>query len=334
MTRRGFGQVWIAGLMAMLVAAPACLQTTPQAGPDAMHTIAFLRVVPTEGRVEREVLGELRRAGFAVGENLRVHGGDVSQAHPDPEEAEATVRRWARRQLDLVVAQSSSGAAAAARGAPGAHVLFISNDPAAAGLVGDEDRPEGQLTGVTFRVPLDRTLDLARRAIPDLRRVGLVYPPDDPAGLPNRDAVAAAADLLGLELLTEAFTEEADIAPAVEGVSRAGAQVLLMSTSPVATRYREAFGTAASARGLPIVANTDVIPGAVVALYAHSPSLGRQLGRQAARLLQGADPSAVPVEDPRRFEMLVDVGAAARLGIELPPDLVREADVVRGSDGP
>lgn len=334
MSRRGFERVWITGLIVVVLAAPACRQPPTRVAAETTYTVGFLRVLPSEGRLEREVIDTLRRGGFAVGRNLRVLGVDARRAHPDPQEAEATVRRWAEQRLDIVVALSTSLAAAAARAAPGAHVLFISNDPTAAGLVRDEDRPEGTLTGVTFRVPLDRTLDLARRAIPGLRRVGLVYPPEDPAAPPNRDAAAEAAELLGLELLTEPYTHDVDIAAAVERLAGAGAQALLMSTSPTATRHREAFGAASVAHGIPIVANTDVIPGALIALYAHSPSLGRQLGRQATRLLQGATPSVVPVEDPRRFEMLVDVEVAEKFGIQLPAELIREADVVRRPDEP
>lgn len=80
---------------------------------------------------------------------------------------------------------------------------------------------------------------------------------------------------------------------------------------------------------MPFAANVATAEQAVLTLSPDSASIGSQLGRQAARLLNGASPASVPVEDPRRFHIGLSQKVAQELGIQLPADVVREADVVR-----
>jgi putative tryptophan/tyrosine transport system substrate-binding protein len=292
-------------------------------------TIAFLRAVPGAPSTEPTFLAELRSLGWVQGRTLEVLALDPDEAYPDPEEAQAAVARWQEAGVDLVVALSTSGAAAARDAAPDLPVLFLSNDPVAAGLVADERSPEGSLTGVTFRVPTDRTLDLVLRVLPDVERIGLPYPPADPAATANRDAFQAAADRLGLGLVTAHFTDETDVADAVAKLAPRDVDALFMSTSPVATRALQATEMAAPTNRLPVAVNTSLSETALVSLFPDSEELGRQLGRQAARILSGSSPGSVPVEDPRHFVLVVNLVAAESLGLEIPTDVLREADGTR-----
>jgi putative tryptophan/tyrosine transport system substrate-binding protein len=311
-------------------------------------TIAFLRAVAGAPSTEPEFVAELRRGGFREGLNLVILAGGADEAYPDADQAAAAVRRWREADVDLIVALSTSGARVARDEAPDVDVLFLSNDPTAAGLVGDESAPEGRLTGASFRVPADRTLDLVGRVVPGLSRIGLAYPPDDPAATAHRDVVQDAADTLGIRLVTAEFTDAADAAAAVDQLAADGVQAILLSTSPVATRAlaetaaavlstspvatRALAETAAAAaqHRLPVAANTTLADFAVVSLSPDTEELGRQLGRQAARLLAGAEPSSVPVEDPNRFVLTLNAQVAADLGLSLPDDLLREANTVIG----
>lgn len=323
-------QFVVAVVIAVLVALTGCGGSDDGAdeGSAPSRTLAFLRAVAGSSSSEPYILEELQEAGYVPGRNLEVLAADPAEAYPDPAEAAEAVRGWVSRGVDLVVALSSSGAAAAARAAPDLPILFLSNDPTATGLVNDEQRPEGNLTGATFRAPPDRTLALARRAIPGLQRVGLAYPPADPAAVANRDAVAGAAGGLGMELVLREFTTPDQVGPAVEQLAREGIQALLVSTSPVATRAIAETQAAAKARRLPVIANSHLATSAVVAIYPDAEELGRQLGRQAYRLLSGSDPGSVPVEDPRRFHVRVNLREAAALGLTVPDDVFREADEV------
>lgn len=290
-------------------------------------TIAFLRAVPGAAPTEPAFIAELASAGYRQGENLTILAEDPEEGYADPEAAKQAVRGWVDQGATLIVAFSSTGAAAAAEAAPDTDVLFLSNDPKAAGLVENESEPEGRLTGVTFRVPADRTLSLARRAT-GATRVGLAYPPTDPAAVANKDALQTAATQLSMELLLAEFSEASGVESAVAALDQQGAEALVVSTSPLAARSYGAIATAADTHRLPAIANTSIVEFAVVSLFPDSDETGRQLARQAARLLGGASPSAVPVEDPRRFKVTINTKVASKLGITVPEDVLQEANHV------
>ncbi|MFP5317096.1 MAG: ABC transporter substrate-binding protein [Acidimicrobiia bacterium] len=308
--------------------ATACGEDAP--GQErAERTIGILRAVRSLEGAENQAafLDELRRAGLVEGRNLRLLGRDLDEVHADPAEAEAVVRDWARGPLDLVVALSSSGAMAAARGAPDTNVLFLSNDPTATGLLRDERAPEGRLTGATFRVPADRTLELARRLVPGAGRIGFLYPSEDPSAVPVRAGTLEAARQLRIDLVDRAFATAADIAPAFDDLRAEGAAVVMIANAPTSARNFAAIRDAAAAAGLPAVTNTAA-DFALAVLEPDVRELYRQMARQAVRLLEGAPTSAVPVEDPARFRFILDLRVAARMGIEVPSALVASADVV------
>lgn len=319
-TRRLFAAAFVLGSLA------ACTADRATKEPAQLTTVAILRAVKS---VERENLrifvAELKRGGFETGKNLRILGADPAEVHADPVEAESVVRAWAKGRLDLVVALSSSGTMAAAKGAPGVNVLFLSNDPKAVGLVNDLRRPEGRLTGATFRVPADRTLDLARRALPGLTRIGLLYPTSDPAAGPVRDAAIRDAKSLGLTIVLGPFATADEIPGVIESLRSEGVGCLLLANAPTTVRNYPAITTALGSRPIPVVTNTAA-NFALVVLEPDTQGLYRQMGRQAVRLLRGTPVSQVPVEDPARFRFILNTRVAAQLGLQIPADVVKSAD--------
>lgn len=300
----------------------------PSAEGSDTYTIAFLRAVPTTTAVQSAFLATLRREGYLVGTNLTLLAEDNEETYPEQEDAEAAVRQWRQEGVDLIVAFSTVGARAAEEAAPDVNTLFLANDPIATGLVENAETPGGSLTGVTFRVPADRTLDLIRRAIPGERPIGLAYPPDDSAGIAHRDEVLASAEELGVSVIVEPFADADEIGGSISKLADRGVGALLLSTSPTAIRALEEFRGAAASAGLPTIANTPLVPWAILSLYPDSEEIGRQLARQAVRLLSGSTPASVPVEDPRQLILELNAVAAAEHGIEFSDDLMREADRV------
>ncbi|MEO6121471.1 MAG: ABC transporter substrate binding protein, partial [Acidimicrobiales bacterium] len=220
-------------------------QAAQRPGPT---TIAFLRAVPS-GQPENQAafLDELLDAGYVEGENLTVLAKDPAEVHPERADAEATSRAWQARGVDLIVALSTTGALSAAAAAPGTDVLFLVNDPVSAGLVDDPRRPEGRQTGVTFRIPPDRTLDLARRALPGVAAFGIVYPPSDPAAVAIKDQAVQAADDLGVPLSQAVFSNEQDAATAVNALAAGGVGAVWALNSPTTSRFTPAIEAAALA---------------------------------------------------------------------------------------
>ncbi|HEX2152432.1 MAG TPA: ABC transporter substrate-binding protein [Acidimicrobiia bacterium] len=323
-------RTWTACLLAgLLTVASACGEQSATLSSSRIETktIAILRAVPSTPSTIPALLDELRAAGFSQGLNLTVLGGDPEATYPDADDARAVVEEWQGMGVDLILALSSGGARAALD-ASDVHVLFISNDPLTAGLVDDEQRPGGRATGVTFRVPPDRTLDLARRLLPDLESVGIAVPEDDPAAAAHLTTVQTAGDELGIELVVETFGDDNGVRAAVGRVAEKGVGALWLSNSPAASLVTEETGAAAEELRLPVISNSPLAPWALVALTPDTDELGRQLGRQAARLLSRSTVQAVPVEDPRRFVLTLNTSVADDLGIEIPDGLLREATVV------
>lgn len=324
--RRRVAGVLSAALLFGLLAGCAAAES-PKA-PDQVSTIGVLRAVRSlePGNID-VFLAELAQAGFATGGNLRVLGADPTEVHADPVEAESVVREWARDRLDLVVALSSSGAMAAARAAPGTNVLFLSNDPSAVGLLGNERRPEGRLTGMTFRVPADRTLELARQAIPGMAKAGFLYPASDPASRPALDAFVRAGASLGVEIALGPFAAAEDIGGVIDDLRSQGIDCLVLANAPTTLRNYPSITAALASGPVPVVTNTTA-DFALIVLEPDTREIYRQLGRQAVRLLRGAPPSEVPVEDPGRFRFILSTLVADRLGLQIPPDVIRTADTV------
>lgn len=293
-----------------------------------VSTVAFLRAVPTVSGAERAFVDELRLVGFVRSTNLELLAADPEEVYPDELQAREALRRWGDQGADLIVTFSSAGALLANEVVPTAEVLFISNDPVAAGLVEDEARPGGRMTGVAYRVPADRLLDAVARIVPALDRVGLAYPADDTAAAANRDLYEAAASLLGIEVVGVAFDGPDELERSVADIAAAGADVLALSASPAMSRLIDEAQTAAAAHDLPVISTTSQATFALVSLSPDGTEVGRQLGRQAARILGGARAAEVPVETPRRFVLTVNVGVAQEFGFEVPDELITEAQRV------
>lgn len=328
--RPGLQPVSVGLLFSLFIALSGCTgpTTATDGGEPTVKTIAILRAVPGTPATVPAFLDELRAAGFSQGLNLSLLAGNAEEAYPDPEAARVAVEGWNRQGVDVIVAFSTDGARVAREAAPDAQVLFISNDPSSSGLVGDEQRPQGNVTGVSFRVPADRTLDVARRLISGMESVGLPLPEGDDAADAHRQTVAVATDELGLDLVVESFAAPEGAAEAVGRLDARAVDALLLSNSPSASQALAETTAAAAELGMPVISSTPLAEGALMTLAPDVDELGRQLGRQAARLLSGSSVKSVPIEDPRRFLLTIDVSVADRLGIDVGDDLLQEANLV------
>jgi len=291
------------------------------------RTIAFLRAVGVAETSQAAFFDELAAAGWTEGDNLTVLARDAEEAYADPEDAEEAARGFVEEGADLIVALASSSAIAAREVAGDVPVLFLVNDPVAAGLVSDERAPDGNLTGTSFRVPADRTLDVLA-SLGDIDTVGLVGPENDPGAVAVREDFVDAADQLGLDAIDASFADVAEAGDAVREAAAAGADALAVLSSPTSVQAFDAIAAAAIEVGLPTIANTNVAEFALIVLSPDGETVYRQMGRQAARLLDGIEVSEVPVEDPASFTLTVRRSVADELGIRLPEELLDRADEV------
>ena len=318
----------VAAALAALAMVPACGGAAePVEDPDP-PTVGLLRLVPDEDH--GAFVDELRRQGWRVGEDVDLVPADQGELYADVDEARTAVEGWLRDDLDLVVAFSTPFAQLVSGLDPGVPGLFVVNDPEAAGLVGDVLRPDGTMTGVTFRTPADRLLALASETLGGITRAGYLYPSDDPAVPGHRRAFVEAAADLGIDVVERAFAEPSEVAAGVAEIADAGVQVVAVPSTNATVRALDELRSAVDEQGLPLIGNTDLLDFAVLVLTPDGAVLRRQLARQVVRILEGADVSNVPVEDPRKFTLIVNRSKVRELGLPPVPDAVlRQADVVR-----
>jgi putative ABC transport system substrate-binding protein len=290
------------------------------------RTIGFLRVIGIPAENQKAFLDELAAAGWKTGDNLTVLSRDPNEGHPDPAEAQALVEGWKKDDVDLVVALSTPSATAAEKAGGTTPILTLASDPVASGLLANPDEPEGRITGMAYRTPPDRTIDVATRVTDHVDKVGILWPSTDPSAKPGRDGLVQAARTLSVDTVDESFSSPDDVGRAVDALAAEGADVVIGVNSADTTKAYDAIGAALRRNKLPSVANIVTAPYATVVLAPDPVATYRQLGKQAARLLGGTDVADVPIEDPGEYHLTVRTDLAKELGVELSPELVSQAD--------
>jgi len=317
-----------------LVLVPILLSSCSDDDESNPHTIAILRTVAGSDS-EQFLIDGMVDAGIDQ-KQLRILGKDIDETHPDDADAESTVRRWVEQGAELIVALSTRSALAAMRAAPKTPIIVLSTDPAATGLVENERRPQGFVTGASYRVPADRTLSLANDAFADhdIRRVGCLDPLDDPAAKPARAALERGAKALGMEFVCATFATPEDVGNAIQELMAADVDVIVPVNAPATAIALPQLRDVLSTTAVPVIANQPA-DFAVLTLTPDSNAVYATMGRQAARILTGTPVRDVPVEDPGRFLLVVDLSVADRIGRTVSPEVLERADrVVRvGANG-
>lgn len=292
------------------------------------RAIAFVRTAAVVAESQDALLEVLAAEGWEVGDNLTVLNRDPSAVAADQDEVTEAVAGFVDDGADLIVALSTTAALGAVAAAGDVPVLVLTNDPVESGLVANPRSPEGNVTGVAFRVPADRTIDVARRLVGGTDAVGLLWPADDPGAAPIVEAVRDVGEMIGVEVVDASFAGPEGVAAAVEAIADAGVAVALIASAPATVGAFDEIERATVAAGLPVVANTNVAELAVAVLAPDALPAYRQLGRQAARILDGTEIADVPVEDPGGFRLLLRDRVAERVGLSIPNEVREQADAI------
>src|SRR6516162_3547496 len=263
----------------------------------------------------------LRELGYVEGRNLTI---DFVRDN-DLDRLAAAVGQFARRGVDVIVTGGQDPVLRAAITAAGSiPVVFraVDEDPLAKGYIASLAHPGGNLTGVAFEQPelAAKRLDLLRQAVSHVARIVLLY---DVAGAEQREAVSKAASVLGVPLdAIELHSPPYDYEQALAETDGARGDALITTSSPF---HRDsALVEAALRHGLPYIGPND-------ALMSYGPSL-RDMFRISAdyvdKILKGAKPADLPVQQPTKFKLVVNLTTAKALGLTIPPSVLARADEV------
>lgn len=240
-------------------------------------------------------------------------------------------RQLVAGQPDLIVAASSqvTGIVRAATSTLPI-VMATGSDPVAFGLAVSLARPGGNVTGVSnvSERLMPKMVELLRSLRPAMRRIGVLVNPDSPALRTIVPIVIDSAERLGLQAIVSRAADSAALATAADGLRAGGAEGLVIVLDPVLFHLRAQVVALAEALRLPAIYPTRdfVVAGGLISYGSNIGAGFRYAARYVDRILRGARPGDLPIEDPAVFELVVNQRAARALNLRLPRELLARAD--------
>jgi putative tryptophan/tyrosine transport system substrate-binding protein len=211
-------------------------------------------------------------------------------------------------------------------------VFIIGTDPVESGLVGSLARPGGNLTGVsilTFEL-MPKRLELLSELVPQTKVIALLVNPNNPQTAPTIRDMLEAARTKGVQLSILKTGTESDIDAAFASLIQLQASTLLVGSDPFLFSRREQLVALAARYAVPAIYEWRefVELGGLMSYGTSLTDIWRQFGIYAGKILKGANPADLPVQQPTRFELVVNLKTAKELGITVPPSILSRADEV------
>jgi putative ABC transport system substrate-binding protein len=273
----------------------------------------------------------LKEAGYVEGQNLAmVHRGANGQIERLPAMAADLVRD----QVAVIVATGGASSALAAKAATSTIpiVLIIGPDPVKYGLVASLNRPGGNVTGVTSLTQklTAKRLDLLRELVPQATTIAyLTEDARHPSYEDQKSDVLEAARALGQEVIVLEVRSERDFEAAFAAIVDRRAGALIVGTFPIIAHSNMILALAAQHNIPAIYYSPEIVRGGGLMSYsADGPDGSRQAGVYVGRILKGAVPADLPVLQPTKFDLVINLKTAKTLGLTVPPSLLVIADEV------
>jgi putative ABC transport system substrate-binding protein len=273
----------------------------------------------------------LRDLGYVEGQNILIEYR-YAEGKADPFAHLAT--ELVRLKVSIIFTSSTPGVLAAKRASSTIPIVFGAiNDPVAAGLVASLARPGGNITGLTNLSPdlEGKRLELLKETFPKVTRVAHLWNPDSPGS-----GMEAAAQALGLQLQSLEVRNPNDFDSAFDAALRARAQALITSPNPLINTHHKRIVDFAAKNRLPAIYSQRVyVEGG--GLMSYAPDINANFRRAAIfvdKILKGVKPADIPVEQPTKFELIINLKAAKQIGLTIPQKVLARADrVIKESAG-
>ncbi|HZO47381.1 MAG TPA: ABC transporter substrate-binding protein [Xanthobacteraceae bacterium] len=300
-------------------------------GPAKLPIIGYLgsSTASAQSQWSSAFLQRLRELGWIEGRTIAI---EYHWAEGSSDRAAEIAAELARRKVDVIVTSGTALVMAAKQAASSIPVVFAAaGDPVGTGLVASLARPGGNITGLSIQQPdlAGKRLELLREVVPGLRRLAILGNVSGPAVVLDMREVQAAARTLGLEVVTLEIRRGEDIAPAFE-VIKGRVQALYVVGDPLTTANRVRINTLATGAQLPTIHATREIveAGGLMSYGPNFADLFRRAADYVDKILRGAKPADLPVEQPTKFDLVINLTTAKALGLTVPPMLLARADEV------
>ena len=237
-----------------------------------------------------------------------------------------------RRNVDVIVTSGAALVLAAKRETSRIPIIFaIASDPVATGLVATLARPGGNVTGLSYLGPdlAAKRLELSRELVNRLTRLAIVANSDAAGAMLEMREVQAAAGTLGLEAIRLEVRNAEDISPAI-GSLQGRAHALYVCADPLVNAKRKDIIALALGARLPTIfgERENIDAGGLMSYGPNVADMFRRAAELVDKVLRGAKPAEIPVEQPTKFELVFNLNTAKALGITIPPTLLARADEV------
>jgi putative ABC transport system substrate-binding protein len=241
------------------------------------------------------------------------------------------VAEFVRLKVDVIVTGGNAAVAAKQASTVVPIVFALASDPVGDGLVASLARPGGNITGLSIQAPdlAGKRLALLREVVPGLRRLAIMVNVDLPAAVLEMGEIQAAASTLGLDVATFEIRRGEDIAPAFEAL-KGRAEALYVVADALVIIHRVRINTLALTARLPTMHGTReyVEVGGLISYGPNFSDLFRRAADMVDKILRGAKPGDIPVEQPTKFDFVINLTTGKALGLEVPPTLLARADEV------
>jgi putative ABC transport system substrate-binding protein len=271
----------------------------------------------------------LRELGYVEGKNIVI---EYRYTEGKQERLPDLAAELVRLKVDVIVT-TGPGILAAKKASATIPIVFASaGDPVGGGLVSSLARPGGNITGLSLMAPdLDgKRLELLKEAFPKVARVAFLWVPGGTTGNLTLTEMEAAAKALGVKLLSLEVRSLDDFDSAFARAKREGAQALITFPHPlIATQRRQVLDFAAKNR-LPAMSpsSESVDAGGLMSYGPNGADLWRRAADFVDKILKGTKPAEIPVEQPMKFEFVINLIAAKQIGVTIPPNVLARADRV------
>ena len=271
----------------------------------------------------------LRQLGYVEGRNIRI---EFRTANDHPDGLPVLADELVRLNVDVIVATNSLAAQALQHATSTIPIVVALFDPVVAGLVTNLAHPGGNITGFSFMaIELGtKRLQLLKEAIPKLKRVAVLWNPDAPVTWKIVEDLKAVAPSLSIELVSVRVRTPEEFDAAFQAVARANAQALYVVGDPLVYAYRTTLARLVTKSRLPSIGGSRHYADGG-GLMSYGASMQDQMRRSADsvdKILKGTKPGDLPIEQPTRFEFVVNLKTAKALGIAIPQSILVRADEV------
>lgn len=275
----------------------------------------------------------MRELGYLEGKNYSI---EQRSAQTDVARLPAMAAELLAQKVDVIVAAGTPAAVAARKLTGEIPVVFGSaGDPVGSGLVATLSRPGGNVTGLANGVAselVSKRLDLLRQMVPGMRRVGFFYLPENTANMAGLRQFEADCGKIQITAIRAPVRKAQEIPAAFDALKRDKAQGLIVAQAGTNFAWQDSIVEHAGKHRLPVIypGHLFVEAGGLISYSSNQNDLWRRAATYVDKIFKGAKPGDIPVEQPTRFELIINGKTATALGLKIPPALLISADKVIG----